>query len=337
MSENQLMDKLVAGYNDMCKELESLDSEIKESESEIDDLVKKIKDWQESYDNYSRIRKGAAYGTLQYEMADMAMKKLLPEIHKMQHHRDDLVKEHDNLVKEHDSLKEKLGNTPSLSAEKKVEAYYNSLCKQMNWSAKSEEEYTALANKFSDISGYKDCAALAEKCKERAKEVHYNLLVKEMQSAKYSSTYFVLANKFSAISGYKDCATLAEKCKRRAEEVRIIDELDKELNTKLKSLDNDIAELKAELKKEEDDSSWRVLCAGGVLGIILALIVKGGVGYAILGGVVGLIIGFIIAVIICAILDSKNKPKLQEFENKKSALRSEYEKKKEEIIKNYQS
>ncbi|GAB6012004.1 MORN repeat-containing protein [Viscerimonas tarda] len=166
MSDNKLMDKLVAGYNERCKEMESLDSKIKESKSEIDDLAKKIKDWQNSYDNYLRILKGAPYGSLQYEMADIAIKKLLPEITNMQYRHDDLVKEHNNLVKEHDSLKDKFGNISSLSVEAKGDTYYRWLVEDFD-AAKSEEEYTALAKKFSDISEYKDCAALADKCKQR--------------------------------------------------------------------------------------------------------------------------------------------------------------------------
>jgi tetratricopeptide (TPR) repeat protein len=51
--------------------------------------------------------------------------------------------------------------------EKQAEAYYNWLVEKLN-AAKSTEEYTALANKFSDISEYKNCAALAETCTERA-------------------------------------------------------------------------------------------------------------------------------------------------------------------------
>jgi hypothetical protein len=208
-----------------------------------------------------------------------------------------------------------------------------------------------LAEKFSDISEYKDCATFAQKCKERVKEVCYNLLVKEMQSAKSEQEYAALANRFSYISGYKNCATLAEKCKgqvqklqeearkKREKEERdrkiqvAIAELDNELNAKLKPLDDAIAEL----KEEKDAVFGLVIIASGVLGIILALIVKGGVGYAILGGIVGLIIGFIIVGILSSNIEKKNKPKLQELENQKSALRSEYEKKKEEVRKNYQS
>ncbi|GAB6123752.1 MORN repeat-containing protein [Dysgonomonas termitidis] len=59
-----------------------------------------------------------------------------------------------------------LENLLTQPIEKKAEAYYEWLVERLN-AAKSAEEYSALANKFSDISEHKDCATLADKCKQR--------------------------------------------------------------------------------------------------------------------------------------------------------------------------
>jgi cell division protein FtsL len=405
MSENKLVDKLVAGFNRVYQEMETrisgLDSEIKKLESENDELVKKIKDWQESYDNYSRIRNGAAYGSLQYEMADIAMKKLSPEITNMENRHNTLLKEYANFGAERDSLSKKLGSLSSLSTEAKGETYYHWLVEDFD-AAKSETEYTVLAKKFSDISEYKDCATLAEKCKERAKKVYYEWLIGRLNFAKSEKEYTELANKFSDISGYKDCAALAVKCKELAEEAKRtvqmqadIAKLNTEYNTKLKPLDDAIAALKKKLpnfKKTLTISS----IVGAVIGCILFFAVTdypdkgefaGVLGFWLGSGVVALFCfgwksggclawlsaivfviltlvlvfggefnefwlmtgiwllyllgGAIVSVLLCYLYKNNKKRIIQQeianLENQKSALRSEYEKKKEEIRKNYQS
>lgn len=299
MSENKLVDKLVAGFNKVSQEMETrisgLDSEISKLNSEKQDakdglanIIPSIKKLEEM------INHAGNYTDNQYQNARMLLDVAREGKCAAERKLVSVESSLSPLLKERDSLKKELENILAYPTEKKAEVYYEWLIGRLNF-AKSEKEYTELANKFSDISGYKDCAKFAEECKTR---------VQEMQ-----------------------------KEAERDRKIQVaIAELDKELNAKLKPLDDAIAEL-----KKEDDAFWWVFYAGGILGIILALIAKGGVGYVILGGVVGLIIGIIIYGILSENSKRKCEQKSKEFENQKSALRSEYEKKKEEIRKNYQS
>jgi hypothetical protein len=55
-----------------------------------------------------------------------------------------------------------------LPIEKKAEIYYSWLLEKVQ-TAKTKEEFAELADKFSNIGEYNDCAALAEKCKQFVK------------------------------------------------------------------------------------------------------------------------------------------------------------------------
>jgi hypothetical protein len=279
------MDKLVAGYNELSQEIKTriselepkiskLESEKKDTEEGLADIIRSSKeleeikeDWQKKYDN-ARLRGTQTeedYAWSQWEQAktllDIASKGKPAAESKLFSIKSSLS----SLIKERDSLSKKLGNLSSLSAEAKGETYYQWLLeKQRN--AEYENEYTALANKFSDISGYKDCAARAEECRNKIKEL------------------------------------------------KEIEQLDRELNEELKQIDNDNSILLAKPPIFES--------------VIGAIIIIGCIWFAKL-----------IGAIICAILTYFyiQRKKKAEIDKQKSSLRFEYEKKKEEVRKKYQS
>jgi hypothetical protein len=368
MFDNKLMDKFTLGFNEVTQEMQTrihqLDSEIsklncdkRDAENELAIIISSIEElvqikfyWMKKYSDALRSGGDTDYAFSNYQKADMLLlvtrgkpnsgipievkagkpllrirlediysnsnarrilqeaEKTFPKYNKRGKHAtqeklDNIQSNLYSLTDECDLLKNKLDNLLTLPIEQKAEAYYDWLVEQMQ-AAKSEKEYTVLTKKFSNINEYKDCAELAEECKKLA-----------------------------------------------------------EIQAKIGQLDKELTEFKKS-KPEKKIYKWYWIGNGtryawvGAIVFIVVSIIEGVsknrlyfgdiVGGAIAGGIVGLIIKGLFSIVEKIIqsffydnaysneknlYDSELQKKTAEIENQKAALRSEYKKIKDEIIK----
>lgn len=86
--------------------------------------------------------------------------------------------------------------------------------------------YKDAAQKFTDLSGYKDSELYAKKCKKKAKKtkeeikkVLYDRAVSVKSSARTSEEYLEAGTKFRKAKGYLDAETMAQECE--AQQIRM--------------------------------------------------------------------------------------------------------------------
>jgi hypothetical protein len=252
MSENQLMDKLVAGFDEMSREMQfrigKLDSEIselnhkkKETEDRLANFIPLIKereqikeDWLKKYDN-ARIRGTQSdedYAYNQWEKAKNLLDIQRQVRNENQSKLDSIKRSLSSLTEERNLLQKKLSNLSFLSAEAKGETYYRWLV-EGSQKANSEYGYAALAKKFSDISEYRDCATLAERCRTQIEK-------------------------------------LKEEATKRREIQAGIEKLNAELNEKLKPLDDTLENAR---KKVSDFKLKKTLTISSIIGAAIGCIV----------------------------------------------------------------
>ena len=105
--------------------------------------------------------------------------------------------------------------------EARTEKFYKE-AKKYKETVESESEYLAVAEKFGNISGYKDADELAIECENLAKKILVARIYKEAKDEKIASVskneeeVLAIAEKFRCISGYKDADALAIECQRIA-------------------------------------------------------------------------------------------------------------------------
>jgi hypothetical protein len=367
MPENKLMDKLVAGFNYMYQSMQSqinkLNFEIKRLESEDNEVVRQENVVTDAINNYPPFVPYPGDDDWQtkreYKRWSEGQSELLDKRKKLRDSHYDLVKEHDKLVAERDSLSKKLVSLSSLSAEAKGETYYRWLVKNYDAAksedfAKSETEYTALAKKFSDISGYKDCAALAVKCKELAEEAKRTV---QMQAAiaelnkEYSTKLKPLDNAIAAIKkklpDFKKTLTVSSIVGAVIGCILFFAATDYP----------DKGEFAGSLGLWLGSGVVALFCFGwkpggclawlsAIVFVILTLALVFGREaneFWLMTGIwlLYLLGGAIVSALLCYLYKNNKKRIIQQeianLGNQKSALRSEYDRKKEEVRKNYQS
>jgi hypothetical protein len=224
------MDKLIAAFNIRLEEKQSrkrtLESDISSFESRYKEVQEECEHlkmlWQQAMVcDGGPIADAAEYQARQsYEEAAFNLKKA-EDKKKTAEERLRIIEDSLSSQKEeYNTLSKELDNLLNLPDEKKAEAYYNCLLEDMQ-AAKSAKDYAALTKKFSDVSEYRDCAVLADKCMELnyCKLVEsMNVIVAELNEDDFYIDDFyewgvqMCVDEFYAIREYKDCAVLADKC-----------------------------------------------------------------------------------------------------------------------------
>ncbi len=129
---------------------------------------------------------------------------------------------------------------------------YNDALNVMN-AANTEDAYKSTANKFKSISGFKDAAELAEKCREKAeicrKEAMYSSAKSKMSGEKVAH-YQKAIQIFKTISGWKDTDEQIIICQRKIEEIKAKEEVEL-LEAERKAEERRIAAEKAAKKRKK--------------------------------------------------------------------------------------
>lgn len=117
----------------------------------------------------------------------------------------------------------------------------------------TEDAYKSAAHKFKSISGFKNAAELAEKCREKAeicrKEAMYSSAKSKMSGEKVAH-YQKAIQIFKTISGWKDTDEQIIICQRKIEEIKAKEEVEL-LEAKRKAEERRIAAEKAAKKRKK--------------------------------------------------------------------------------------
>lgn len=129
---------------------------------------------------------------------------------------------------------------------------YNDAVNVMN-AENTEDAYKSAAHKFKSISGFKNAAELAEKCREKAeicrKEAMYSSAKSKMSGEKVAH-YQKAIQIFKTISGWKDTDEQIIICQRKIEEIKAKEEVEL-LEAKRKAEERRIAAEKAAKKRKK--------------------------------------------------------------------------------------
>lgn len=129
---------------------------------------------------------------------------------------------------------------------------YNDAVNVMN-AENTEDAYKSAAHKFKSISGFKNAAELAEKCREKAeicrKEAMYSSAKSKMSGEKVAH-YQKAIQIFKTISGWKDTDEQIIICQRKIEELKAKEEVEL-LEAKRKAEERRIAAEKAAKKRKK--------------------------------------------------------------------------------------
>ena len=100
-----------------------------------------------------------------------------------------------------------------------MESVYSSAVREMD-KANTEIDYSNAADCFESIPEYKDAAALARECLEKAELCKYERVVEAMGRAITEADYKKAAHLFESLNDYRDAVALAQECLQKAEEAR---------------------------------------------------------------------------------------------------------------------
>ena len=129
---------------------------------------------------------------------------------------------------------------------------YNDAVNVMN-AENTEDAYKSAAHKFKSISGFKNAAELAEKCREKAeicsKEAMYSSAKSKMSGEKVAH-YQKAIQIFKTISGWKDTDEQIIICQRKIEEIKAKEEVEL-LEAERKAEERRIAAEKAAKKRKK--------------------------------------------------------------------------------------
>ncbi|GBU22939.1 hypothetical protein R80B4_02852 [Fibrobacteres bacterium R8-0-B4] len=142
-------------------------------------------------------------------------------INRIRENRYELGKELDDVnerLRTDKARKRSLERLCSKTEEQRAEEHYQQLLEAKR-NAYTEEDYTVLSKKFSEIECYKDAKAQMAECADAAVEARYKQLLLEKEAASTEEEWQDLANRFWKISYYKDGEALAEYCDTKALEV----------------------------------------------------------------------------------------------------------------------
>lgn len=99
------------------------------------------------------------------------------------------------------------------------QAIYNGAVKNME-AASSEEEYQNVSQVFDSLGDFSDSAVRAEKCRDKAMEIHYDKAMKAMSEAESESDFKNASSLFHDIFVYRDSADKERLCLEMAEDAR---------------------------------------------------------------------------------------------------------------------
>ena len=115
-----------------------------------------------------------------------------------------------------EELKAELEDCISTIREKQMEQIYAAAVQKMNFTNRPEE-FVAAAQAFKSIGDYKDSAALAESCIEKAKLCQKNVTYYSAKEKKRRKRYKEAAELFESIPGWQDADEQASVCRQEAE------------------------------------------------------------------------------------------------------------------------
>lgn len=102
------------------------------------------------------------------------------------------------------------------------ERSYNQAVALMN-NAKEPSQLSDAANKFSQLSGYRDSQELAKQCRENIPEMKYSIACTKMQKANDVAAFNDAINGFSEIINFKDSENLRNECREKIKEIKYTD------------------------------------------------------------------------------------------------------------------
>jgi len=115
------------------------------------------------------------------------------------------------IVEDIERLEEELEALPEVMFPKLIE---------QKKSAKTEEDFCALAKEFRALGNYENSVVLSEECAKRADEIRFNSLKNRKYSARTEEEFRTLVKEFRTFGDYEDAVILAERCEEQADEIK---------------------------------------------------------------------------------------------------------------------
>lgn len=150
--------------------------------------------------------------------------------------------------------------------EKNRERFYNQTVTLMN-NAKEPGQLLDAANKFSQMSGYRDSKELAKQCRENVTEMKYSIACAKMQKANDVAAFNDAINGFSEIINYKDSEKLRNECREKIKETKYTDACRKFENAKTVDDFSRVRNNFLEIKGYKDCASYYDKCQEAIKAI----------------------------------------------------------------------